>query len=621
MDTTVALKRENVRRKRLWRLVAVLSVLAAWFWGRVLSDSPLLPQPPSLGEDVIFWLPGMVIILLLGLVLVLPMLSNSKSPHVIYRPEQIEVGFQDVVGLGRVVDEVDHTLRIMLDHESFRKDMGGRPRRGVLFEGPPGTGKTHLAKALAKEAGVPFLFVSATAFQSMWFGMTARKIRAFFKAMRKAARKEGGAIGFIEEIDAIGLQRSGVSSMSETNLASTINRSVSSETGSMVNELLIQMQSFDEPSAGERFRGKFISTANLFLPPHRLLKKRVPQYSNILLIGATNRASQLDPALVRPGRFDRILHFDIPGRTARMQLLEYFLARKSHTDELNSREAIEDLASATLGYTPASIERLFDEALLLAVKDERNAMTLLDLRRARLEIEVGLPEPTDYEKSEAATIACHEAGHATAAYLVGKGRKLEVLSIIKRRDALGFLAHRLADERHTQRQSELLALIQISLGGMVAEEIFFGESGTGPGGDLIGATNVAVEMVGSLGMGGSLVSYRALEMGAIGGNLAAKVLSDKQGREDVDRILNDNKVLVTQLLLENRHIVEALRDALLDREELIDDEILDVIRAAEARHEATGAEVTVIDLRAETIASAAIKNEDRWAPSEGASEA
>lgn len=621
MDTTVALKREHVRRRRLWRLVAVLAVLATWFWGRVLSDSPLLPRPPSLGEDAIFWLPGVAIILLLGLVLVLPMVSNSKSPHVIYRPEQIEVGFQDVVGLGRVVDEVDHTLRIMLDHETFRKDMGGRPRRGVLFEGPPGTGKTHLAKALAKEAGVPFLFVSATAFQSMWFGMTARKIRAYFKAMRKAARKEGGAIGFIEEIDAIGLQRSGVSSTSPTNLTSTVNKSVSSETGGMVNELLIQMQSFDEPSTGERFRGKFISTANLFLPPHRQLKKRVPQYSNILLIGATNRASQLDPALVRPGRFDRILHFDIPGRTGRIELLEYFLKRKSHTDELDSREAVEDLASATLGYTPASIERLFDEALLLAVKDERGAMTLRDLRRARLEIEVGLPEPTDYEKTEAATIACHEAGHATTAYLVGKGRKLEVLSIIKRRDALGFLAHRLADERHTQRQSELLALIQISLGGMVAEEIFFGESGTGPGGDLIGATNVAVEMVGSLGMGGSLVSYRALEMGAIGGNLAAKVLSDKRGREDVDRILNDNKVLVTQLLLENRHIVEALRDALLEREELIDDEILDVIRAAESTHAATGAEVTVIDLRLEAAASAATVAADRWTPSEGASEA
>ena len=158
------------------------------------------------------------------------MISNSRSPHVMFRPEQIEVGFSDVVGLGRVVEEVDHTLSVMLNHERFRKEMGGRPRRGVLFEGPPGTGKTHLAKALAKEAEVPFLFVSATAFQSMWFGMTARRIKAFFNALRKAARKEGGAIGFIEEIDAIGLERSGSgSAMSSTGLARAVDRSVSSE--------------------------------------------------------------------------------------------------------------------------------------------------------------------------------------------------------------------------------------------------------------------------------------------------------------------------------------------------------------------------------------------------------
>lgn len=611
MDTTVALKRELVRRKRLWRLVLVLALLAAWFWSRALSGATLLPRL-SLGDDAMFWLPAILIVLLLGAVLVLPMVANSRSPHVIYRPEQIEVGFSDVVGLGRVVDEVDHTLRVMLDHETFRTGMGGRPRRGVLFEGPPGTGKTHLAKALAKEAGVPFLFVSATAFQSMWFGMTARRIKAFFRAMRKAARKEGGAIGFIEEIDAIGLQRSGTSSASTTDLAKTINMTMSTDTGSMVNELLIQMQSFDEPSTGERLRGKLIGLINLFLPAHRQMKKPAPQYSNLLLIGATNRADSLDPALVRPGRFDRILHFDIPGRAARLELIDYFLARKAHTAALDRPRARQDLASATLGYTPASIERLFDEGLLLAARNDRQAMTMQDLRQARMEIEVGLPEPTDYEAGEAATIATHEAGHATIAYLVGKGRKLEVLSIIKRREALGFLAHRLADERHTQRHSELTALIQISLGGMVAEEIFFGESGTGPGGDLVGATNVAVEMVGSLGMGGSLVSYRALDSGPIGGNLAAKVLSDRRGREDVDRILNDNKVIVTQLLLENRHIVEALRDALLEHEELIDEQILEVIRTAEAGH-VPAEERRVIDLRSESPTMVATRD-DAWAP-------
>ena len=576
--STVSHKRELVRRKRLWRLVVVLCVLAAWFWRRFFIGEPPFPGFPDLGPDAMLYLPMLLLVVLLGLVIILPMISNSRSPHVMFRPEEIEVGFSDVVGLGRVVEEVDHTLTVMLNHEKFRKEIGGRPRRGVLFEGPPGTGKTHLAKALAKEAELPFLFVSATAFQSMWFGMTARRIRAYFRALRKAARKEGGAIGFIEEIDAIGLARSSQGSeMSSTHLAKTLDRSISSDTGGMVNELLIQLQSFDEPAARDKFVGKIQGIINLFLPTHRQLKKRRPQYSNILVIGATNRASSLDPALVRPGRFDRILYFGMPGRQARLELIEYFLGSKNHETELDTPERRDDLASATLGYSPASVERLFDEALLLALRDDRMNLSMRDVRRARMEIEIGLPEPTDYLPDEAAAIAAHEAGHATIAYLVGKGRRLEVLSIIKRKEALGFLAHLMEEERHTQRRSELVALIQISLGGMVAEEMFFGESGTGPGGDLVSATNVAVEMVGSLGLGGSLISYRALDAGVIGGNLTAKVLSDKSGREAVEALLAENKTAVARLMSENRHLVEALRDALLEHHELIDNEIIAVI--------------------------------------------
>lgn len=600
MDTTVAQKREQVRQRRLGRLAIGLAVGATWMWSRILRDLPPWPQMPELGPDAVFWLPGVAVVLLLGLVLVLPMVSNARSPHITFQPEQIEIGFGDVVGLDRVVDEVDHTLRVMLDHETFREELGGRPRRGVLFEGPPGTGKTHLAKALAKEAGVPFLFVSATAFQSMWYGMTARKIRTYFKALRKAARKEGGAIGFIEEIDAIGLQRAGAgNAVSPGTATMTLNQSVSSDTGGVVNELLIQMQSFDEPTGAEKFRARILDFVNQFLPPNRHIRRRGGDYSNILLIGATNRAAALDPALLRPGRFDRILHFDNPGRAARLDLIDYFLDRKAHDAELDERDAREDVASATLGYSPAMLERLFDEALLLALRDDRQSLSLLDIRRARMETEIGLPEPTDYQPEEAETIATHEAGHATVAYLVGKGRKLEMLSIVKRREALGFLAHRLHEERHTQRKSELLALIQISLGGMVAEEMYYGESGTGPGGDLSSATNIAVEMVGSLGLGGSLVSYRALDKGPLGGNLAAKVLGDGRGRDAVDRILNENKADVVRLLAENRHIVEALRDALLEREELVDDDIVDVIRAAEALHADGAAERRVIDLRSD----------------------
>src|SRR3990172_2916623 len=185
MTLAVPARRELARLRRLRKLGLILAVVAAFMWSRILSGRGPLPTI-SLGDDAVFWLPVLVIISLLAAVMILPMLGQGRSPHVAYRPEQIEVGFQDVKGLGKVVVEVAHTLKVLLDHGNFRDELGGNPRRGILFEGAPGTGKTHLAKAMAKEANVPFLFVSATAFKSMWYGMTARRIRAFFRALRKA---------------------------------------------------------------------------------------------------------------------------------------------------------------------------------------------------------------------------------------------------------------------------------------------------------------------------------------------------------------------------------------------------------------------------------------------------
>src|SRR4051794_33896290 len=136
---------------------------------------------------------------------------SGRSPHIVVRPEQVELGLSDVKGLDPQVQEVERTLDVFLGYATFRDELGGNPRRGILFEGPPGTGKTFMAKAMAKQAGVPFLFVSSPAFRSAFHGMTATKIRAFFRALRKAARKEGGAIGFIEEIDAVGMSRGALS--------------------------------------------------------------------------------------------------------------------------------------------------------------------------------------------------------------------------------------------------------------------------------------------------------------------------------------------------------------------------------------------------------------------------
>src|SRR4051794_30742989 len=198
--------RERRRRRRLLRLALLLLPALAWSWYRALNGLPLLPQMPEV--DPIYLMTG-AFFLVMTVATVLSTMVSGRSPHVLYRPEQIDVRLDDVKGLPAVTEDVRRSIDLLLMGRTFRREMGGAPRRGILFEGPPGTGKTHLAKAMAAEAGVPFLFVSATSFQSSFYGATGRKIRSYFKALHRVARAEGAAIGFIEEIDAIGMARGG----------------------------------------------------------------------------------------------------------------------------------------------------------------------------------------------------------------------------------------------------------------------------------------------------------------------------------------------------------------------------------------------------------------------------
>ena len=578
--------RERNRRTRLRWLLYLNLLIFAYLLRRVVNGNPIQFGMPSLGADAWIWIFPVLMLLSVGLMAALPLLSG-RSPHIRFTPEQIGLRFSDVKGIDVVLEEVKRTLQIFLTYRSFREELGGNPRRGILFEGRPGTGKTHLAKAMAAEAGVPFFFVSAPAFQSMWQGMTAWKIRAFFKNLKKAARKEGGAIGFIEEIDAIGLTRGGVErSSSNEPSRMTTTKFMGGGDGGMVNELLIQLQSFEQPLFMGRFKNKIVDLINLFMPAMHQFKKKSSPYSNILVIAATNRADQLDPALIRPGRFDRTLYFDLPSRAGRRDLVDYFLAKRKHHPEMDRPERREELAAMTLGYSPAMLEHVLDEALVWAIRDGRNELTWRDIQRARLSEEIGIGQPVAYSERERALIATHEAGHAVSAHLCGKERKLEVLSIIKRRTALGLLAHSDTEERFTKTKSELENMLRIMFGGMVAEEIFFGESGTGPSSDLSGATTMAAQMVGSYGMGKHLISYEAMDSGPYANsNIVAKVLNSEEGREEVDELLGRIKREVTSLLRENKDLVESLRDALLERDELLGDEIHEVLGEAYRRRD------------------------------------
>jgi cell division protease FtsH len=571
--------RRRTRRRRIIRALLLLVPLDVWLFYRDITQRGLsLPHLPS-GWEI--WLPFVILAILLGGVMVLPFLFG-RTPHLMVRPDHIEIGLDQVKGLDNQVDEIMRTLDVFMGYARFREVLGGNPRRGILFEGPPGTGKTFLAQAMAKHASVPFLFVSAPAFPSMWQGMTQVRIRNFFKSLRKAARKEGGAIGFIEEIDAIGTDRNAMSmDAAPGSLARTTSSFMGSGNSGMVNELLIQMQSFDQPPMLQRLRERFVQWMNGYMPDGAKLKMSKPKYHNILLIAATNRADSLDPALLRPGRFDRRLYFDFPSKSQRRDLVDFFLERKSHDDQLDDSSVRDRLAQETFGYTPVMIEHLLDESLLVALRDGREAIILSDVFDAKLTEEIGLRQHVTYTSDERNAIATHEAGHAVAAYLLGVTRRLEILSIIKRRNSLGLLAHSDLEERFTRSRTELEASIAIALAGMASEEIFLGESGTGPGSDLATATSIAALMVGSLGMGETLLSYEAVAEGMIGRtNLVGKVLGDPNTKQQVEALLNTQKEHVLEVLGANRDLVTSLRDALVERDELVGEEILDVIHDA-----------------------------------------
>ena len=596
--------REEMRRARLIRIIVLVGVPTAFLWYRIASGNPFnIFNLPSV--DPLLLIPSLFF-LMLGVLLVGQFVFSGRSPHTVMRPEQIEVRLADVVGIDVVKDEVVRSLQLFLSHRSFAREMGGRPRRGLLFEGGPGTGKTYTAKALAAEAGVPFLFATATSFQSSFQGATARKVRQYFKALRKTARKHGGAVGFIDEFDAIGLARNGASAMTAApstagmpmccgGLEGLPMRQQAGATTAApfvagggdlqmaVNELLVQMQSFEEPTTVEKLIGKLVDAVNLLLPTHRQIRGPRGKHANILLIASTNRGDSLDPALLRPGRFDRRLTFELPAKSGRRQLIDHFLVRKAHAEELDSDERRDALAAVTQGYSPAMLEGLLDEALIQAVRGQRSRMSWADVEHARMQVEVGLGQPVAYTDHERRLIASHEAGHATVAWLVAPQRRLEILTIVKRREALGLLAHGDREDVYTRSRAELTALIQIAMGGQVSEELFFGDVSTGPAGDLVYATQIAAQMVGAAGMTDTLVSYAAVHnSGFSDTNLVGRVLGDSEGRRRVEDMLQAQKVVVRGLLEANQHLVAALRDALLDRHELIGREITDVLEQARA---------------------------------------
>ena len=482
-------------------------------------------------------------------------LARGNS-YVIY-PNEYDVTFDDVRGQDAAVGSTKEVLRLFQGFKDF-KQMGGYPPHGILFEGPPGTGKTLMAKAIAGASGVPFLYATGSGFANMFLGIGNLKVRRLFTKARNMSDKYGGAVIFIDELDAVGGTRGLVS---ERSVEATTDRIMMGGMGmgggmGIVNELLVQMDGLIVPRGLWRHVRRLVFRA----------RPKVPFY-NVMIIGATNRASTLDSALLRAGRFDRKIHVGLPNYDGRADISQYYLAKVRH-EPIDMKK----LARMTIGYSPAQIKNLVNEALIFALQDGRDALRWDDLWQAKLSEEIGLKQPVTYTPREKEMVAVHESAHAVAAYaLKHEEQQIQVITIQKRESALGLVSRQNLEESYLDTQKQILADIQIALAGLVAETIWFGQSTSGPSSDLQAATYNAARYVGVYGMGASLISsaWDAEDTrGAIGGALV-----DPKRREEIDAILNESRERVRQLLLKKRHVVEGIRDALLEREELVGDEI------------------------------------------------
>jgi cell division protease FtsH len=569
----------------------------------IQSSHPLAPAfdmwkttkalPFAIISSVVY-LAFFMLIMIMQFVAIFWFLSRGRT-YVIY-PREYDVSFDDVRGQPEIVESTKEALTLFQGFKRFR-DAGGYPPHGILFEGPPGTGKTLLGKAIAGSAKVPFVYASGTSFNNMFMGIGNLRIARLFRKARKLSNKYGGSVIFIDELDAVGGSRGAVSNVmdAEAQAAKGPLRFIMAPGmgggmgGMYVNELLIQMDGMTMPKGFWRHVKRIL----------HLGKPKIPQY-NVMVIGATNQAATLDPALLRPGRFDRKLHVGLPGGAGREDILKYYLDKVPHEPVDSAR-----LARATYGFTPAQIKNLVNEALIFALVDGREKLTFNDLWTAKVTEEIGLKEPTTTSARDRQMTAFHEAGHAVLAYILELDDQIQVASIIKRRDTLGVVYRTPLEETLTSLREDIRRDIVVALGGLAAEEIWFGETTTGPGSDLQHATVRAATMLGILGMGDSLISYGVLPQNAMGGGPLQAILGNPENRKAIGTLLADCKRQAVELLRANEPAVRALAERLLEKNEVAGEE-LEELMLAKAVARATPAFRPVLELVGEDWHSPAL---------------
>jgi ATP-dependent Zn protease len=536
--------------RRKWWLVLILLALV---WWSIVNIVPQL-SAPSPGSILGFVLQAgmLVFFILIQFVALFWFLGRPRIYWVM--PGETGVGFADYKGNPEVLEAARRIVILMRGVKGF-KEMGGEISRGLLLVGPPGTGKSYLAQCISTEAGVPFAYASAASFRAMFIGMDVMMIKNLYRKARRLAREYGGCIIFMDEFDAIGQARGGQGNMAMGGGM----MGMMGGTGGL-NELLMQM---DPPPMDNAWWKKLMRALGLY-------HGRV-QREPVLTIGATNIPDSLDAALLRPGRFDRKIIVAPPTDRYRGEVIQFYLDKVAHEPI-----AMHKLVSDMMGYTPVAIKHVINEAVVLAHFSGRHKITYHDIGEARETHEYGIRYPRSLSLLEKRRLAYHEAGHAVAQVRLLPRHRVTHATITKRLGSTGeaFVAYKPTEEIVTQSADEVLAEIQTLLASRASEELFLQTRLNGVGGDLQQATRLALYYVAHWGMGDDFFSAAAL-------GTPDSIYSDAETRHVAERLLRKAYTDVRKLLSDNRAAVQAVAEALLQREDLDSDEILDLIARAE----------------------------------------
>jgi cell division protease FtsH len=450
--------------------------------------------------------------------------GRSRAQRV--EPRQQHVNFNDVAGIDEAKQELTELVDFLKDPEKYRR-LGGRIPRGVLLTGPPGTGKTLLARALAGEAQVPFFSISASEFVEMFVGVGASRVRDLFQQAKEAAP----AIIFIDELDAIGRSRAGaIGGFGGGH----------DEREQTLNQILTEMDGFD-PSVG------------------------------VIVISATNRPEVLDPALLRPGRFDRRVAVQPPDTVGRRKILEVH----TRSVPLAADVDLDRLAATTPGMVGADLANVVNEAALTAARRGHTAVTMGDLHDSLEKLVLGTERRILLSEEERRRTAFHEAGHAIVGMLTPGADPVRKVSIIPRGIALGITLSAPEADRFSYDRSYLLGKIRVALGGRVAEELVFDDITTGAQNDIKQATELARSMVGLWGMSdviGPVTVITEDGQAPLPGASDISPVTQQLVDEEVRHLIEQAHEHVTQLMSANRAKLDALAQALLERETLEQDE-------------------------------------------------